>query len=458
MSDDDSTKPRHIHVEVDGKKFRYNTRTERFTRIDKERLGRKPIATDAELRNLKGESVEYEAMVADHRGLRVRVSPLSKISFYHRYKSPVTGKLRKLHLGEYIKPKGGDVARGMLLVDAKLAYNRNRELIALGLDPREEQNRIRQENQAEQKRKEARNTYTVTRLIDSYIEGARGSMKTWREVERLLNKDFGSALGDRSAYEITRDDIRQLIAAMRDAGRVATSNRLLSSIKRCYAWAIDNGWPTLSEPIEANPAREIKRSRELPRTRTLNNAEIAALVKKLPAVLDLQTSDFLLFLLLTGCRIGEASTMRWADLHGHELHFEETKNSFAHTVYLSDFALGVLSRQPRVSDFVWPQENVKHGHIDSRKVANLLADAMDELGLKKFTPHDLRRTMATWVAGNKGGREVRDRMLNHVTGGIDGVYNLHQYNDEARDQWWQWSDHVQSMNAPTVHPMVNATA
>jgi integrase len=56
------------------------------------------------------------------------------------------------------------------------------------------------------------------------------------------------------------------------------------------------------------------------------------------------------------------------------------------------------------------------------------------------TPHDLRRTVETRLAALRVPKEIRDRVLNHITPGVGSKhYNLHDYADEKREALTRWS-------------------
>ena len=56
------------------------------------------------------------------------------------------------------------------------------------------------------------------------------------------------------------------------------------------------------------------------------------------------------------------------------------------------------------------------------------------------TPHDLRRSLETRLAELRVPKEVRDRVLNHVSSDVgDKHYNLHDYADQKRDALMRWS-------------------
>ena len=52
--------------------------------------------------------------------------------------------------------------------------------------------------------------------------------------------------------------------------------------------------------------------------------------------------------------------------------------------------------------------------------------------VEKATPHDLRRTHGTTIAGLGFGRDAMNWIQNHREGGIASVYDRHQYADENK--------------------------
>ena len=63
-----------------------------------------------------------------------------------------------------------------------------------------------------------------------------------------------------------------------------------------------------------NPGKGIERNYEIKRKRYLSGEELAALTKALAAHEDKQAANVMRVCLLSGCRVGEARSMRWADV------------------------------------------------------------------------------------------------------------------------------------------------
>ena len=57
------------------------------------------------------------------------------------------------------------------------------------------------------------------------------------------------------------------------------------------------------------------------------------------------------------------------------------------------------------------------------------------------SPHDLRRTVETRLAGLGIAREIRDRVLSHISGGVGPKhYDRHDYLAEKRAALTRWND------------------
>src|SRR5215475_2367784 len=75
--------------------------------------------------------------------------------------------------------------------------------------------------------------------------------------------------------------------------------------------------------------------------------------------------------------------------------------------------------------------------------------ALDKkLGLKPWTHHDIRRSVATGLANIGVQPHVVEQILNHQSGhkrGPAGIYNRSVYTNEVRAALALWSDHVRTL-------------
>ena len=78
----------------------------------------------------------------------------------------------------------------------------------------------------------------------------------------------------------------------------------------------------------------------------------------------------------------------------------------------------------------------------------------NKLGLEKFTPHDLRRTAATFMASMGFMDEIIDAVLNHVKQGIIRTYNRHGYDKEKQQALEAWERKLKSIITATESKVI----
>lgn len=64
---------------------------------------------------------------------------------------------------------------------------------------------------------------------------------------------------------------------------------------------------------------------------------------------------------------------------------------------------------------------------------------VDKIGFDDVTPHDLRRTAATWLARLGTPRLVLEKILNHKDKTVTARYDRYQYDAEKRQALEAWA-------------------
>lgn len=123
--------------------------------------------------------------------------------------------------------------------------------------------------------------------------------------------------------------------------------------------------------------------------------------------------DYLLFLLLTGCRRTEAATLQWQEVDLQEGTFTllDPKNRHNITLPMSDFLLHIIKQRHLNTDspFVFP------GITNNEPIKDIRGQVLhveEQTGIK-FTFHDLRRTFATIGDALDISRYCLKKLLNH---------------------------------------------
>jgi integrase len=144
------------------------------------------------------------------------------------------------------------------------------------------------------------------------------------------------------------------------------------------------------------------------RSRVLSEAEVAALEAAMAAQ-DPQLGALVRFLADTGCRVGEALSLRWecVDFERKRVTFRDTKNGDDRTVPLQAGAMAALHRGCSVGPFFYlTQSRVNHAWARAREVVGLGHDP-------EVVPHTLRHTLGTRLAASGVSLPLVQRWLGH---------------------------------------------
>lgn len=139
----------------------------------------------------------------------------------------------------------------------------------------------------------------------------------------------------------------------------------------------------------------------------------------------LASIDLVMFLILTGARIGEASELTWDRVNLEEgwWHLPDPKNRNPVWLPLSEQAIHLLETRQRVegSPFVFTSWS-KAGHI---KDARATLEKVSEVAGIKINAHDLRRTFITYGVTNCAIDFYKIELLtNHVPKGVTARHYL----------------------------------
>jgi len=82
--------------------------------------------------------------------------------------------------------------------------------------------------------------------------------------------------------------------------------------------------------------------------------------------------------------------------------------------------------------------------IDRHSLSRSISRKLEQLGVPKFVPHDLRRTVATHLGDTDIGTDpiVIEKILNHQLQGVQGVYNMQEYMGKRRKALEKWGEKV----------------
>jgi len=150
-------------------------------------------------------------------------------------------------------------------------------------------------------------------------------------------------------------------------------------------------------------------------------------------------------ILVTAQRPGEVIGMHVDEIDGRwwMIPAERAKNEKAHRVYLTDLALELIG-DTADKEFIFPSPHKKKDQsIGSNAMVVAIRRNLDDLKTEYFTPQDLRRTAATFMAEMGAMDEVIDAVLNHVKSFVIKVYNQYRYDKEKQATLDKWARRLQ---------------
>ncbi len=379
------------------------------------------MLTDLKLKRYKGTPGKRE-ILWDRNGLGLLIG-VRKRTWVFQYS--FDGKRPMITLGEY--PYMSLEAARMEAAEARLKVKE-------GIDPGAE---LKADKEA---RKAAP---TFAEALEEFWEVELSKKKSGKDTKRLIEKDTLEPWGRRKVAGIKRRDIVVLLDEVRKRAPV-TANRLHGSLTRLFNFCAERGI------IEDSPATRIRKTKEKGRKRVLTDAEIKAVWPALSpdnkAIDAYPTTKLALkVILLTGQRPGEVTNMKWDELEpGGLWHNPSTKRGEEepHPVPLPPLAIEAIEEARAYTDggpYVFASSYRKGNPITRASLNRALNRHWKELELEDpFTPHDLRRTLRTRLAGLGVDDIVAERVLGHKLQGVLGVYNRHDYIREKRAALEAW--------------------
>lgn len=314
-----------------------------------------------------------------------------------------------------------------------------------------------------EERRAKRSVRTFKEVAEDYLRlhvGAKRKPRTHDAYRSLLDLHILPSIGARSLINIGKPDIARLHTGL--AHRPATANRCVAVIAAVWNWAIKSGHivglPNPTSGLDRNPEQHRERfltPDELRRLgKALRDAETIGLAwlvdesqpkaKHIPKdkrsrVVDPYAVAAIRLLMLTGARLREILEARWDYIDWERgMMFLPDSKTGRKTIYLSDVALNVLERIPRVAGnpHIIPGEKKGASRSDLKRPWSAIVRAA---GLMKPTEkrdtkshnkmatkskpaskaqpslrlHDLRHTFASMGAGQSLGLPVIGKLLGH---------------------------------------------
>ncbi len=336
---------------------------------------------------------------ADASGLVLAVTAAGSRAFYF-YKR-INGRPVEFRLGSIDEVTPDQARRKVAELNAGAMH---------GIDPRDER-RVR------------RTSVTLGEAFEVYID--QPAKRTGKPKRAATVATYRNQLEIYLAGWITRPlasidpiDVRRLHARLGTESGTTTANRVLALLRAIFTMARAD-----LDYRAGDPTQGIRKYREEKRERFLMPDEVPAFLAALDAEddHDRDAADMIRLALWSGARQRNVCACRWDQLALHRgtwtIPADEAKAGESITVHLSVPALDVLTRRQADGvddDHVFPLRRRK-GQTPHRTWPRTAWDrVLKRARLTDLRPHDLRRTLGSWLAStgastNVVGKAIGDR-------------------------------------------------
>lgn len=247
---------------------------------------------------------------------------------------------------------------------------------------------------------------------------AASTANSYRSMLHLhVRPHFGSHM---KVADVSFSDIDRLHRKITATGHLRRANAVVATVAKMFSLAVR--WDMRAD----NPARGVERNYEVKRKRYMSGDETARLTAALAEHEDKQAANVIRVCLLSGCRVGEARSMRWADLDLAAGVWTKpgstTKQRTDHVVplsaplrqLLSDIRAEQAAAHPRrpLGEWVFPSDRgaaAGHRVTIKRDWAQLCRAA----GITGLRVHDLRHSFASQLASSGHSLPLIGALLGH---------------------------------------------
>jgi integrase len=344
------------------------------------------------------------------RGLALRVSPTAK-SWSLIYSRP-GGKRARMTLGRYPLLSLATARARALEAKASIAEGRDPVVTAAG---------------------------TLRSVVDEYFRREGAKLRSVAARRSVFDRLVLPTLGDRPIGDIRRSEIARLLDDIHDRNGPRAAGVTFAYISRVFGWHSSRDDDFRSPLVRGMGVRQPEG-----RDRILSDDEIRAVWSA--ADQAGVYGRYVQFLLLTAVRRNEAARMVRSEVRDGvwTIPAARMKGKKEHLVLLSKAALAVLAKLSGNGEFIFTMDGL-------RPISNL---AYFKVGFDQAVPvphwtlHDLRRTARSLMSRARVDKDIAERCLAHVIGGVRGVYDRHAYLEEKREAFAALAAQIERIVAP----------
>lgn len=345
------------------------------------------------------EKLPYRVPDTKSMGLAVRVAPSGIKTWDCVFRIRGAGTVKRISLG-----RSTDVS----LDEARSRAHALTSAARLGRDLCVEE---------QQEKLELERRITVDALITMYLKRrVTGRLRTDAEIARRLRRCL-SSISDRTAGDVRRRDIRELLDAVAEDGFLREADKRRQTVGAMFRWALSQDMveidPTAGlAPYEGGQTKD----------RVLSAVEIAELWSWLSlSDVSPNIACILRLQILTGARCGELAGICVEEIDQENwlwtLPAARSKNKRARVTPLGGAARQLIMNRIARHNSRGPLFTTETGStLRSVHVGQCLWYRRDRLPIAKFSSHDLRRTVATGMVEMGVSLELVARTIGHEAG------------------------------------------
>ncbi|PRB54944.1 integrase [Pseudomonas sp. MYb2] len=386
--------------------------------------------SDLKIKAAKPKDKDYT--LTDGDGLQLRVRTNGSRLWNFNYIHPVTKKRINMGLGTFPE---------LSLAHARKRTVEARELVAQGLDPKEQRDEDRQA-------KKAATEHTFQNVATAWFELKKDSVTTayaediWRSLTLHIFPDLQAT----PISEISAPQVIKLLRPLETKGSLETVKRLTQRLNEIMTYGVNYGL------IHANPLSGIRSVFKKPKKKNMAALPPDELNELMVAIANASikrtTRCLIEWQLHTMTRPAEAATTRWADIDFSKkiwtIPAERMKKRRSHIITLTEHALALLEAIKPYSghrEYVFPADRNPRTHCNSQ-TANM---ALKRMGFEgRLVSHGMRSMASTILNEHGWDAELIEVALAHVDKDeVRSAYNRADYIERRRPMMAWWSEHIQ---------------
>jgi integrase len=254
-------------------------------------------------------------------------------------------------------------------------------------------------------------------------------LRSAREINRLLDTHVLPIWKDREFTSIRRSDVVALLDHIEDNHRSRQTDAVLTITR-----AIMNWYATRHDDYSPPIVKGMKRHPTASRSRILDDDELRAIWQ----IAESQGGAFSAIVrmcLLTAQRSRKIATMAWSDIVDGvwTVPHEPREKDVGGALKLPGMALAIIQAQPRMASNPHVFPGRRSGSFRGFASGKRHIDDKLPSDMQRWTIHDLRRSARSLMSRAGVLSEHSEKVMGHVVGGVEGIYDRHHYLNEKAD-------------------------